>query len=89
MPEICCPEDERERLQQTISYTFAEKSELRGDIRTQRLIALTILGLALALALAGTALGIRRHHPRGSRYRHRVDAALAQRRDIIPGYPQR
>ena len=58
MPEICCPEDERERLQQTISYTFAEKSELRGDIRTQRLVALTLLGLALALALAGTALGI-------------------------------
>jgi hypothetical protein len=41
-PELCqqirCPEDERERLQQAISNTFAEKSEqLRVDIRTQRL----------------------------------------------------
>ncbi|MNF63144.1 hypothetical protein D3C84_448380 [compost metagenome] len=62
-PELClqirCPEDERERLQQAISNTFAEKSEqLRVDIRSQRLVALTLLGLALALALAGTALGI-------------------------------
>jgi len=93
-PELClqirCPEDERERLQQAISNTFAEKSEqLRVDIRSQRLVALTLLGLALALALAGTALGIRRHHPRGSRYRHRMDAGLAKRRDIVSGYPQR
>ncbi|MDN4546175.1 hypothetical protein [Pseudomonas sp. C32] len=57
--QIRCPEDERERLQQAISNTFAEKSEqLRVDIRSQRLVALTLLGLALALALAGTALGI-------------------------------
>jgi hypothetical protein len=57
--QICCPQDERERLQQAISNTFAQKSEqLRGDIRSQRLVALTLLGLALALALAGTALGI-------------------------------
>lgn len=37
--ELClhirCPEEERERLQQAISNTFAEKREqLRGDIRT-------------------------------------------------------
>nr|WP_314527160.1 hypothetical protein [uncultured Pseudomonas sp.] len=62
-PELCldirCPEDERERLQQAISNTFAQKSEqLRGDIRNKRLVALTLLGLALAFALAGTALGI-------------------------------
>ena len=62
-PKLClqinCPENERERLQQAISNTFAEKSEqLRGDIRTLRLVALTLLGLALALVLAGTALGI-------------------------------
>lgn len=62
-PELClhirCPEDERERLQQAIKNTFAQKREqLGGDIRTQRLVALTLLGLALALVLAGTALGI-------------------------------
>ncbi|AGZ35601.1 MAG: hypothetical protein ACOKSU_17085 [Pseudomonas sp.] len=62
-PDLClhirCPEDERERLQHAISNTFAEKREqLRGDIRVQRLVALTLLGLALALVLAGTALGI-------------------------------
>lgn len=57
--QIRCPEEERERLQQAIRNTFAQKSEqLSGDIRTQRLVALTLLGLALALVLAGTALGI-------------------------------
>lgn len=62
-PKLClqirCPEDERERLQQAISNTFAQKSEqLRGDIRIQRLEALILLGLAIAVTLAGTALGI-------------------------------
>ena len=62
-PELClrirCPEPERERLQQAIGNTFAEKSEqLRGDIGTQRVVALVLLGLALSLVLAGTALGI-------------------------------
>ena len=57
--QIQCPDAERERLQQAIGNTFAQKSEqLRGDIRAQRLAALTLLGLALALVLAGTALGI-------------------------------
>ena len=57
--QIRCPEDERERLQQAISNSFTEKSEqLRGDIRSQRLVALTLLCFSLALALAGTALGI-------------------------------
>ncbi|HEK1688995.1 TPA: hypothetical protein SMR48_000196 [Pseudomonas putida] len=57
--QIRCPEEERVRLQQAIRNTFAQKSEqLSGDIRTQRLVALTLLGLALALVLAGTALGI-------------------------------
>lgn len=57
--QIRCPEDERERLQQAISNTFAEKSEqLRGDIGTQRLVALVLLGLAIALVLAATALGV-------------------------------
>lgn len=57
--QIRCPEDERDRLQQAISNTFSEKREqLRGDIRTQRLVALVLLGLALALVLAATALGI-------------------------------
>lgn len=57
--QIRCPEDERERLQQAISNTFAEKCEqLRGDIRAQRLGALILLGFSLALVLAGTALGI-------------------------------
>ncbi len=56
---VRCPEDERERLQQAISNTFTEKMEqLKGDIRIQRLVALTLLSLALALVLAGTALGI-------------------------------
>ena len=57
--QIRCPEEERERLHQAIGNTFAEKSEqLRGDICTQRVVALVLLGLALALVLAGTALGI-------------------------------
>jgi hypothetical protein len=57
--QIRCPEEERERLQQAIGNTFAEKSEqLRGNINTQRVVALVLLGLALALVLAGTALGI-------------------------------
>ncbi|UUY08194.1 hypothetical protein LRS11_20730 [Pseudomonas sp. J452] len=57
--QIRCPEDEQERLQQAIGNTFAEKSEqLRGDISTQRMVALILLGLALTLVLAGTALGI-------------------------------
>ncbi|MNY07148.1 hypothetical protein D3C86_1399360 [compost metagenome] len=57
--QIRCPEDERERLQHAISNTFTEKSEqLRGNIGTQRLVALVLLGLSLSLALAATALGI-------------------------------
>lgn len=57
--QIRCPDTERERLQQAIGNTFAQKSEqLKSDIRAQRLVALTLLGLALALVLAGTALGI-------------------------------
>lgn len=69
-PELClqirCPEHERERLQQAISNTFAEKSEqLRGDIRTQRRVALVLLGLSLSLVLAGTALGLEATIPVG------------------------
>ncbi|MGB4075374.1 hypothetical protein [Pseudomonas sp.] len=57
--QIRCPEDERERLQHAISNTFSEKSEqLRGDIRTQRLVALVLFGVALALVLTAMALGI-------------------------------
>lgn len=57
--QIRCPEDERDRLQQAISNTFSEKSEqLRGNIRTQRLVALVLFGVALALVLAAMALGI-------------------------------
>lgn len=57
--QIRCPADERERLQQAISNTFAEKSEqLRGNISTQRLVALVLLVLAIALVLAATALGV-------------------------------
>ena len=57
--QISCPEDERERLQQAISNTFAEKSEqLRGDIRTQRVVALVLLVLAIALVLVATAMGV-------------------------------
>ena len=69
-PELCLqirgPENERERLQQAISNTFSEKSEqLRGEIRTQRVIALVLLGLSLSLVLAGTALGLEATIPVG------------------------
>lgn len=64
--QIRCPEDERDRLQQAISNTFSEKSEqLRGNIRTQRLVALVLFGVALALVLAAMALGIERTIPVG------------------------
>lgn len=57
--QIRCPEAERDRLQQAISNTFSEKSEqLRGNIRTQRLVALVLFGVALAMVLAAMALGI-------------------------------
>ena len=62
-PKLCvqinCPENERERLQHAISNTFAEKSEqVRGDIFTLKLEALTLLGLALVVVFIGKALGI-------------------------------
>mgnify|MGYP003435695622 FL=1 len=57
--QISCPEDERERLQQAISNTFTQKSEqLSATINTQRLVALVLLVLAIALVLAATALGV-------------------------------
>lgn len=57
--QISCPEEERERLQQAISNTFAQKSEqLSATINTQRLVALVLLVLAIALVLAATALGV-------------------------------
>ena len=57
--QISCPEDERERLQQAISNTFTQKSEqLSATINTQRLVALVLLALAIALVLAATALGV-------------------------------
>ena len=57
--QIRCPEGERERLQQAIANTFEQKSEqLRGDIRAQRLVGLTLLILAIALVLAATSLGV-------------------------------
>ena len=57
--QISCPEDERERLQQAISNTFAQKSEqLSATINTQRLVALVLLVLSIALVLAATALGV-------------------------------
>lgn len=57
--QISCPEDERERLQQAISNTFTQKSEqLSATINTQRLVAVVLLVLAIALVLAATALGV-------------------------------
>lgn len=57
--QISCPEDERERLQQAFSNSFAEKSEqLRGDINTQRLVALALLVLSISLVLVATAMGV-------------------------------
>lgn len=57
--QISCPEDERERLQQAISNTFTQKSEqLSATINTQRLVALVLLVLAIALVLTATALGV-------------------------------
>jgi hypothetical protein len=57
--QISCPLDQQERLQQAISNTFTAKSEqLRGNINTQRLIALVLLGLAIALVLVATAMGV-------------------------------
>ena len=65
--QISCPEDERERLQQAIGNTFAEKSEqLRGDIKTQRRVALILLMLAITLVLAATALGVEGTIPVGA-----------------------
>jgi len=64
--QISCPEGERERLQQAIGNTFAEKREnLRIDIRTQRLVALVLTGLAIALVLAAAALGVESTIPLG------------------------
>lgn len=63
---ISCPEGERERLQQAIGNTFAQKSgNLRRDISTQRLVALVLAGLAIALVLAATALGVENTIPLG------------------------
>ncbi|VXC30612.1 conserved hypothetical protein [Pseudomonas sp. 8AS] len=57
--QVSCPVEERERLQQAISNTFAQKSEqLQGAIRAQRLAGLGLLALAVALVLAATALGV-------------------------------
>lgn len=57
--QIRCPEGERERLQQAIENTFAQKGEqLQGDIRAQRVVGLALLALAIALVLAATALGV-------------------------------
>ena len=57
--QISCPEGERERLQQAIGNTFADKSEqLRGSLNTQRLVALVLLALAIAIVLAATAMGV-------------------------------
>ena len=57
--QINCPENERERLQQAISNTFAEKIEhIRADILILRLEALTLLGLALVVVLVGKTLGV-------------------------------
>lgn len=57
--QISCQEDERERLQQAISNTFTQKSEqLSATINTQRLVAVVLLVLAIALVLAATALGV-------------------------------
>ncbi|MWV17953.1 hypothetical protein F3I16_18080 [Pseudomonas sp. L-22-4S-12] len=57
--QVSCPAEERERLQQAIANTFAQKSEqLHGDMNAQRLAGLALLALAIALVLAATALGI-------------------------------
>ena len=57
--QISCPAGERERLQQAIGNTFAEKSEqLKGDIGAQRLGGIVLVALAIALVLAATALGV-------------------------------
>lgn len=57
--QVSCPVEERERLQQAIANTFAQKSEqLQGAISAQRLAGLGLLALAIALVLAATALGI-------------------------------
>lgn len=57
--QINCPAEERERLQQAIANTFAQKSEqLQGDIRAQRMAGLALLALAVALVLVATALGV-------------------------------
>lgn len=57
--QVSCPVEERERLQQAIANTFAQKSEqLRGDMNAQRLAGLALLALAIALVLAATALGV-------------------------------
>jgi hypothetical protein len=57
--QISCPQDQRERLQQAIGNTFAEKSaKLRGDMSTLKRTGLMLLVLAFALVLAATALGI-------------------------------
>ncbi|QQE87388.1 hypothetical protein E0E50_09970 [Azotobacter chroococcum subsp. isscasi] len=57
--QISCPQDERERLQQAIGNTFAEKSEqLKGDISFQRLGGVVLVVLAISLVLVATALGV-------------------------------
>lgn len=57
--QISCPVEERERLQQAITNTFAQKSEqLRGDIGAQRLVGLALLTLSICMVLVATALGV-------------------------------
>lgn len=64
--QISCPAQERERLQQAIANTFAEKSEqLKGDMRLLRLVGLALTVLAVALVLAATALGVEGTIPMG------------------------
>ena len=64
--QISCPEAERERLQKAMGNTFAEKSKhLRGEINAQRLLALVLLGLAIALVLTATTLGVESTIPLG------------------------
>lgn len=63
---INCPQAERERLQQAIGNTFAQKGEqLQGDMGAQRLVGLTLLALAIVLVLVATALGIEGTIPLG------------------------
>ena len=64
--QISCPAEEQERLQQAIDNSFAEKiKHLRGDLMTQRLVAVVLLVLAIALVLSATAMGVEHIIPLG------------------------